>query len=145
MNKTCSPNAMLPLQLGGAFMQSKAQRFRLGLLYGAIALLGAAYGVFEQPQAIDRLSNSMKQSLPLMKEMLPFSLLLILALVVYGLFRGACAVRPTYRGKLSSRRLAANPTNRARDPLPTAIVWPPTVTPPATRPTVSQNTIRMIT
>ena len=69
----------------GAFM-SKPQRFRLALFYGAIAVLGAAYGVFEQPQAIDRLANSMKQSLPLMKEMLPFSLLLILALVVYGLF-----------------------------------------------------------
>ena len=70
-------------------MPSKARTFRLVLLYGAIAVLGAAYGVFEQPQAIDRLANSMKQSLPLMKEMLPFSLLLILALVVYGLFRVA--------------------------------------------------------
>jgi hypothetical protein len=44
-----------------------------------------------------------------------------------------------------SRRLAANPTNRAGDPLPTAIVRPPTVTPPATRPAVSPNTRRMIT
>jgi hypothetical protein len=77
---------------------SKAQRFWLGLLYGAIAVLGAAYGVFEQPQAIDRLANSMKQSLPLMKEMLPFSLLLILALVVYGLFRAAGSVLERLNG-----------------------------------------------
>ena len=77
---------------------SKAQRFRLGLLYGAIAVLGAAYGVFEQPQAIGRLANSMRQSLPLMKEMLPFSLLLILALVVYGLFRGVGLVLERLNG-----------------------------------------------
>src|SRR5262249_16555388 len=91
VNKTCSPNVLcLPSAVGGAFM-SKEQRFRLGLLYSAIAVLGAAYGIFEQPQAIDRLANSMKQSLPLMKEMLPSALLLILALVVYGLFR-ACRI-----------------------------------------------------
>src|SRR5262249_44830233 len=84
--------------VGGAFMQRKAQRFRLVLLYGAIAVLGAAYGVLEQPQAIDRLANSMKQSLPLMEEMLPFSLLLILALVVYGLFRVACSVLERLNG-----------------------------------------------
>jgi hypothetical protein len=60
---------------------SKAQRFRwLGLPYGAMAVLGAAYGVFEQQHAVDRLADSMKElSLPLMKEILPFSLLLILA------------------------------------------------------------------
>jgi hypothetical protein len=39
----------------------KAQRFGLGLLYGAIAILGATYGAFEQNQAIDRLASSMKQ------------------------------------------------------------------------------------
>ena len=77
---------------------SKAQRFRLGLLYGAIAVLGAAYGVFEQPPAIDRLATSMKQSLPLMKEMLPVFLLLILALVVCGLFRAAGSVLERLNG-----------------------------------------------
>ena len=65
---------------------SKAQRFRLGLFYGAVFVLGAAYGVFEhQKQAIDWLTDS----LPLIKEILPFFLLLILALVIYGLFRAA--------------------------------------------------------
>jgi len=71
---------MLPVYgWGGAFM-SKAQRFRwLGLPYGAMAVLGAAYGVFEQQHAVG-LADSMKElSLPLMKEILPFSLLLILA------------------------------------------------------------------
>ena len=77
---------------------SKTQRFRLGLLYGAIAVLGAAYSIFEQPQAIDRLANSMKQSLPLMKEMLPSALLLILALLVYGLFRAAGSVLERLNG-----------------------------------------------
>ena len=89
---------MLPSAVWGAFM-SKAQRFRLGLLYGAIAVLGAAYGVFEQPQSIDRFANSMDGILlPLMKEILPFSLLLILALVVYGLFRAASSVRELLNG-----------------------------------------------
>jgi hypothetical protein len=32
---------------------SKAQKFLLALLYGAMPVLGAAYGLFEQPQAID--------------------------------------------------------------------------------------------
>ena len=78
---------------------SKAQRFRLGLLYGAIAVVGAAYGVFEQPQAIDRFTDSLKEVwLPLMKEILPFSLLLILALVVYGLFRAASSIREMLNG-----------------------------------------------
>jgi hypothetical protein len=89
---------MLPLQFGGSFMQSKALRFRLVLLYGAIAVLGAAYGVFEQPQAFDRLANTMRQSLPLMKEMLPFSFLLILALVVCGLFRAVGLVLERLNG-----------------------------------------------
>ena len=84
--------------LGGAFM-SKPQRYRLGLLYGAIALLGAAYGVLQQPQAIDRFANSMHGVwLPLMKEILPFSLLLILALAVYGLFRAAGSVLERLNG-----------------------------------------------
>jgi len=72
---------------------SKAQKFLLALLYGAMPVLGAAYGLFEQPQAIDWLTDSMKEiSLPFMKEILPFSLLLILALVVYSLFRAAGSV-----------------------------------------------------
>jgi hypothetical protein len=79
-------------------MPSKARTFRLVLLYGGIAVLGAAYGIFEQPQAIDKLANSTKQSLPLMKEMLPFSLLLILALVGYGLFRAVRSVREQLNG-----------------------------------------------
>jgi hypothetical protein len=84
---------MLPFYGSGAALMSKAQRFRLGLLYGAMAVLGAAYGVYQQQRAIDWLTDSMKQvSLPLMKEMLPFSLLLILALMVYGLFRAAGSV-----------------------------------------------------
>jgi hypothetical protein len=79
---------------------SKAQRFRwLGLPYGAMAVLGAAYGVFEQQHAVDRLADSMKElSLPLMKEILPFSLLLILALVVFGLFRAAGSVLERLNG-----------------------------------------------
>jgi hypothetical protein len=86
---------VLCFRSGGAFM-SKAQG---GLLYGAIAVLGAAYGVFEQPQAIDRFTDSMKEVwLPLMKEILPFSLLLILALVVYGLFRAAGLVLERLNG-----------------------------------------------
>ena len=68
----------------------KAQRFRLGLVYGAIAVLGAAYGIFQHQQAIDWVTDSMKGlSLPLIKEASPFCLLLILALVIYGLFRVA--------------------------------------------------------
>ena len=78
---------MLPLYgSGGAFM-SKTQRYRLGLLYAAIFVLGAAYGVFDH---IDWSTDSMREeSLPLLKEILPFSLLLILVLVLYGLFRAA--------------------------------------------------------
>jgi hypothetical protein len=78
---------------------STAQRFRLGLLYAAMAVLGAAYGVFEQQQAIDWLTDSMKDvSLPLVKEILPLSLPLILALVVYGLFRAARSVLERLNG-----------------------------------------------
>jgi hypothetical protein len=58
-----------------------------------MAVLGAAYAVYEHQQAIGRFTDSMKEVwLPLMKEILPFSLLLILALVVYGLFRAAGSV-----------------------------------------------------
>src|SRR5262249_44676307 len=79
---------------GGAFM-SKEQRFWLGLVYGAVFVLGAAYGIFEhQKQAFDWLTDS----LPLMKEILPFSLLLILALVVYGLFRAAGSALERFNG-----------------------------------------------
>jgi hypothetical protein len=61
------------------------KRFRLGLFYVAIAVLGAGYGVLEQQEAIDWLTSSMKElSLPLMKKILPFCLPLTLALVVYG-------------------------------------------------------------
>jgi len=52
-----------PVGLGDGFM-SKAQW--LGLLYGAIAVLGAAYGVFGHQHAV---ADSMKEvSLPLIKE-----------------------------------------------------------------------------
>src|SRR5262249_27042482 len=55
---------------GGAFM-SKEQRSWLGLVYGAVFVFGAAYGIFEhQKKAIDWLTNS----LPLIKEILPFFL-----------------------------------------------------------------------
>src|SRR6185369_10997184 len=81
-----------PVGLGDGFM-SKAQW--LGLLYGAIAVLGAAYGVFGHQHAV----ASMKEvSLPLIKEILPFSFLLILALVVYGLFRAAGSVLERLNG-----------------------------------------------
>ena len=74
---------------------SKAQRFWLGLFYGAVFALGAAYGIFEhQKQAIDWLTDS----LPLIKEILPFFLLLILALVVNGLFRAAGSVLKSVNG-----------------------------------------------
>ena len=84
-----------PVGLGDGFM-SKAQW--LGLLYSAIVVLGAACGVFEHQHAV-RLTNSMKEvSLPLIKEILPFSFLLILALVVYGLFRAAGSVLERLNG-----------------------------------------------
>jgi hypothetical protein len=79
---------------------STAQRFRLGLFYAAVALLGAAYGVFEQQQALDWLTSSMKG---VMKEVVPFSLPLILALVVYGLFRAAERTRDTPLLKMVSQ------------------------------------------
>ena len=83
-----------PRGSGGAFM-SKEKRFRLGLLYGAVFVLGAAYGIFEhQRQAVDWLTDS----LPLIKEILPFFLLLILALVVDGLFRAAGSVLERLNG-----------------------------------------------
>jgi hypothetical protein len=74
------------------------QRFRLGLLYGAIAVVGAGYGVFQQSQAIGRLADFMKQIWLPMKEILPFSLLLLLALSVYGLFRAAASVLEQVNG-----------------------------------------------
>jgi hypothetical protein len=78
---------------------SKAQSFRLGLLYVAIAVLGAAYAVFEHQQAIGRFTGSMKEVwLPLMREMLPFFLLLVLALVVYALCRGAASILERVNG-----------------------------------------------
>jgi hypothetical protein len=98
---------MLPLYGSGGALMSKAQRFRLGLLYGAIFVLGAAYGVFEQQRAIDWLTDSMKGiSLPLMKELLPFSLLVVFALVVYGLFRAA----GSFLERLNGISLAAHST-----------------------------------
>src|SRR5262245_61867395 len=79
---------------GGACM-SKGQRFWLGLVYGAVFVLGAAYGIFEhQKQAVDWLTDA----LPLIKEILPFFLLLILALVVNGLFRAAGSVLERLNG-----------------------------------------------
>jgi hypothetical protein len=74
---------------------SKERRFWLGLVYGAVFVLGAAYGIFEhQKRAVDWLTDS----LPLIKEILPFLLLLILALMVYGLFRAAGSVLKSLNG-----------------------------------------------
>lgn len=85
---------MLPLCWGGAFMD-KGQTFKLGFVYGAVFVLGAAYGLFEhQTEAIDWVNGS----LPLIEEMLPFSLLLVLALVIYGLFRAAVSVLERLNG-----------------------------------------------
>ena len=78
---------------------SRAQRCRLGLLYGAIAAWCRIWGVYEQRGTIDWLADSMKQvSLLLLKEIFPFSLLLIFALVVYGLFRAAASVLERLNG-----------------------------------------------
>jgi len=70
---------------------SKPQRFRLGLLYGAVFLLGAAYSVFQHQEAINWLTDSMK-------EIFAFLLLLILALVVDGSFRAVRSVRELLNG-----------------------------------------------
>src|SRR5262245_15497810 len=85
-----NPSTVLCFRSTFGGLMGKAQRFRLGLVYGAIAVLGAAYGIFQHQQAIDWVTDSMKGlSLPLIKEASPFCLLLILALVIYGLFRVA--------------------------------------------------------
>jgi TRAP-type C4-dicarboxylate transport system permease small subunit len=74
---------------------SKERRFWLGLVYAAVFVLGAAYGVFEhQKQAVDGLTDS----LPLIKEILPFFVLLILALVIAGLFRAAGSILERLNG-----------------------------------------------
>jgi hypothetical protein len=64
----------------------KGHMFKLGFVYAAVFVLGVAYGVFEhQTEARDWVTGS----LPRIKEILPFCLLLILALLVVGLFRAA--------------------------------------------------------
>jgi len=74
---------------------SKEQRFLLGLVYCAVFVLGATYGFLgHQKQAVDWLTYS----LPLIKEILPFFLLLILAWVIYGLFRAAGSVLKSLNG-----------------------------------------------
>jgi len=70
---------------------SKPQRFWLGLLYGAVFVLGAAYGIFQHRDAINW------PAIP-MKETFPYLLLLVLALLVYGLFRAASSVRELLNG-----------------------------------------------
>jgi hypothetical protein len=71
------------------------QKFKLGFVYAAVFLLGVAYGVFEhQTEAIDWVTGS----LPRIKEILPFSLLLIFALVVCGLFRAAASLLERLNG-----------------------------------------------
>jgi hypothetical protein len=91
---------MLPLyRVRGVAFMSKAQGFRLGLFYGGVFVLGAAYGVFEhQKQAIDWLTDSINRVSVHMKELLPFSVLLILAVVVYRLFRAAGSVLERLNG-----------------------------------------------
>jgi hypothetical protein len=93
---------------------STAQRFWLGLFYAAVGVLGAAYGVFEQQQAIDWLTYSMKG---VMKEVVPFSLPLILALVVYGLFRAADSILERLNG-VSLAAHATLHTNYGKASLP---------------------------
>ena len=63
---------------------SAAQRIGVGLFYAAMAVLGAAYAVFEHHQA-NRLVH-------FINEMMPSFLILILVFVVYGLFRTAVSV-----------------------------------------------------
>ena len=82
------------LTLGGKFM-AKPQGVQLGLLYGAVFVLGAASAVFEhQKEAIDWVTDS----LPLIEEILPFSLLLMLTLVVFALYRAAGSVLERLNG-----------------------------------------------
>ena len=67
----------------------KGHMFKLGFVYAAVFVLGVAYGVFEhQTEARDWLT----EALPRIKEILPFSLLLIFALLLIGLFRAATSV-----------------------------------------------------
>ena len=60
---------------GGHDQLSTAQKFGVGLLYAAIAVLGAAYAVFEDHQA--------NRLVPVIKEMMPAFLILALVVVVY--------------------------------------------------------------
>ena len=62
---------------------------------GAVFVLGAASAVFEhQKEAIDWVTDS----LPLIEEILPFSLLLMLTLVVFALYRAAGSVLERLNG-----------------------------------------------
>ena len=69
---------------------SIVRKLGLGLLYAAIAGLGAAYAVFEHHQA-NRLVHSIN-------EMMPSFLILILVFIVYGLFRTAVSVLKQLNG-----------------------------------------------
>ena len=77
-------------------------------------VLGAAYGVLEQQRAIDSLTCSIKEVVPWLvysiKEVVLLSLPLILALVVYGLFRAAGSVLE----RLNGVSLAAHATLHVR-------------------------------
>ena len=75
---------------------SKPQRFWLGLLYGAVFVLGAAYAFFQHRDAINWPTVNWP-TVP-MKETFPYLLLLVLALLVYGLFRMASSVRELLNG-----------------------------------------------
>jgi mannose/fructose/N-acetylgalactosamine-specific phosphotransferase system component IID len=67
-----------------------AQRVGVGLFYAAMAVLGAAYAVFEHHQA-DRLTH-------FIKELMPAFLVLILVLAVYGLLRKVVSVLKELNG-----------------------------------------------
>jgi mannose/fructose/N-acetylgalactosamine-specific phosphotransferase system component IID len=69
---------------------STAQRLGVGLFYAAMAVLGAAYAVFEHHQA-SRLAH-------FIKDVMPAFLILILVFVVYALFRTVVSVLKELNG-----------------------------------------------
>jgi hypothetical protein len=69
---------------------STAQKLGVGLLYAAIALLGAVYAVFELHQT-DRLIH-------FFEELMPALLILVLVFVIYGLVQAVTSVLKMLRG-----------------------------------------------